>query len=280
MSVEVSGTQGSLGALLRRVSARFTADAIQDDAQSREFVVLDTLAGHEVDSQRELAERLGINRTIMVRLVDRLEDAGYVTRTRNPANRRSYLLSVTAAGRTAAGRMREAVSERDARLTSGLGRRERQRLDRLLSRLLPQPEQPAIRSTEYLVAHAHLQLRRRGDALLADTGLKIRHHGPLLAVEQLGPCSQQALARFLAITEPAAAEVIDELVRAGLIARGQDPDDRRRYALELTERGRERLGVVREVVERLNADVLDALGAEDLQELRTLLAKMIPEDVT
>jgi DNA-binding MarR family transcriptional regulator len=276
-----TGLRGSIGTLLRKVYARFTADAIEDDPQSRDFVVLDTLADEEADSQRELAERLGINQTIMVRLIDRLEDAGYVTRTRNPANRRSYVLSLTPSGRKALDEMREAVSDRDARITAALSRRERRRLDKLLSMLLPEPEQPAIRSTVYLVAHAHFQMRRRGDALLSDAGLKIRHFGPLFAVDRLGPCSQQELARFLEITEPAAAEVVDELVRAGLIARGQDPEDRRRYALELTDLGRDRLGVVRKVVEQLNAEVVDTLGSDGVQDLRTLLTKLLPaEDPT
>jgi DNA-binding MarR family transcriptional regulator len=260
------------------VYARFTADAIRDDPRSRDFVVLDTLADQEADSQREIAERLGINRTIMVRLIDRLEDAGYVTRTRNPANRRSYVLSLTAAGREALDEMRRAVSDRDARLTAGLSRRERKRLDELLGRLLPEPEHAAVHSIEYLVAHAHYLMRRRGDALLADVGLKIRHFGPLFAIDRLGPCSQQQLAQYLTITEPAAAEVVDELVHAGLVARGQDPNDRRRYALELTDLGRQRLGVARDVVERLNADVLDTLGSDGMAALRTLLTKLLPAE--
>jgi DNA-binding MarR family transcriptional regulator len=271
-----TGPRGSVGSLLRRVYARFTADAMQDDPQSRDFVVLDTLADQEVDSQRDLAERLGINRTIMVRLIDRLEDAGYVTRTRNPGNRRSHVLSLTDAGRKALDEMRHAVSERDERITAALSRRERKRLDQLLGGLLPEPEHRAVRSTEYLVAHAHYLLRRRGDAQLADVGLKMRHFGPLFAIDRLGPCAQQQLAQYLAITEPAAAEVVDELVRAGLVDRGQDPQDRRRYSLTLTELGRQRLSVVRAVSERVNADVLDTLGADGMRDLRTLLTKLLP----
>ena len=44
---------------LRRLYTRFTAAAMRDDPSSSEFVVLDTLADADVDSQRELAERLG-----------------------------------------------------------------------------------------------------------------------------------------------------------------------------------------------------------------------------
>ncbi|WP_336211465.1 MarR family winged helix-turn-helix transcriptional regulator [Nonomuraea sp. LPB2021202275-12-8] len=263
----------SVGGLLRRAYARFTGEALADDPQSRDFVVLDTLADQDADSQYELAERLGINRTIMVRLVDRLQEAGYLTRTRNPGNRRSYVLSITEEGRAARDAMRQAVAERDARVTAALTPAERQRLNELLSLLLPEPE--PLKATAYLVAQAHYRLRRMGDALLADLGLRTRHFGSLGVIAELGPCPQQQFARGLGITEPAAAQIVDELVRFGLVARGQDPGDRRRYALELTDLGRQRLVAVREVAARLRAEVLDILGADAERELRALLIKLL-----
>ncbi|GII51917.1 hypothetical protein Pth03_03060 [Planotetraspora thailandica] len=265
----------SVGKMLRRVYARFTAEAVRDDPQARDFVVLDTLADQDADSQHELAERLGINRTIMVRLVDRLQEAGYVTRTRNPANRRSYVLSITDEGRAARDAMKQSVAARDAKITAALSPAERRRLNELLSLLLPEPE--PLQTTSYLVAQAHYRLRRTGDALLSDVGLRTRHFGSLAAIDELGPGPQQRLARHLDITEPAAAQVIDELVRLGLVARGQDPHDRRRYALELTALGRERLVVVRDAMERLQAEVLTILGTDAAAELSRLLAKLLPE---
>lgn len=51
-------------------------------------------------SQHELGEQLGIDRTTVVELIDELERTGVVERRRNPADRRSYLLTLTAKGRT------------------------------------------------------------------------------------------------------------------------------------------------------------------------------------
>ncbi|MEU8246897.1 MarR family transcriptional regulator [Nonomuraea sp. NPDC048916] len=270
-----TATHEPVGRLLRRVYSRFTAAAVRDDPQARDYVVLDTLADQDADSQHELAERLGINRTIMVRLVDRLQDAGYVTRTRNPANRRSYVLSITDEGRRARDAMRQAVAERDARITASLTPAERRRLNELLSLLLPEPE--PLQTTAFLVAQAHYRLRRMGDALLSGVGLRTRHFGSLTAIDELGPCPQQQFAQRLDITEPAAAQVVDELVQLGLVARGRDPHDRRRYALELTDLGRQRLVVVHDALGRLQAEVLDVLGADGERELRALLARLLPE---
>jgi DNA-binding MarR family transcriptional regulator len=266
---------GSTGNLLRRAYARFTAEAMDSSLLSRDFVVLDTLADQDAESQHDLAERLGINRTLMVGLIDRLQEAGYVARDRNPANRRAYVLSLTSPGRRALEDMRQEVSDRDARLTAALTKRERRRLIELLSRLLPDPGHPAIASAEYLVAQAHYRLRRLGDALLAGTGLRTRHFGILPAIDKIGPCSQLQLAHYLSITEPAAAESVDELVQAGLVARRQAPDDRRRYALQLTDLGRERLTALNDVARQLQADVLELLGADGDAELRALLTKLL-----
>lgn len=264
-----------IGYLLRRVFAQFAAQATGDDIDSRDFVVLDALADRDWLSQLDLAERLDINRTIMVSVIDRLEVKGYVVRTRNPDNRRSYVLSLTEAGRDALKTMRQAVTDRDRRLTSALTAREHTRFNELLSRMQPARTGPTLHTTEYLVAQAHHRVRKLGDDKLAGTGLRVRHYGPMSALDSLGPCAQQSLAQHLAITEPAAAALIDELVQAGLVQRGRDPRDRRRYALELTPLGRQRLRLVEKAVKSLQADIAKMLDPGGDVEFHALLLKLL-----
>ena len=57
------------------------------------------LLGQGPISQHELGAQLGIDRTTMVELIDDLERQGAVMRRRNPADRRSYAISLTAKGR-------------------------------------------------------------------------------------------------------------------------------------------------------------------------------------
>lgn len=268
---------GYIGYLLRRVHARFAAAGAEEGGSAAaDLELLEELAARDARSQQELAERLQVNRTIMVRLVDRQEAAGHVVRTRDPGNRRTYALSLTPAGEAALAGLRAAVRERDVRLTSALSPAERERLKDLLARLAPDGEPAAPRSAQYLLARAHRLLRVLGDAKVAAAGLRVRHFGPLLTIARLGPCPQQRLARELAITEPATAQLVDELVRAGLVVRGRDPRDRRRYALELTEAGREGLALVRGAVRELQAEMVATLGEEDAGELRALLVKLLP----
>lgn len=267
--------QQTLGHLLRQVFTRVTAEAMGGGARSREYVALNALADQDARSQQDLAHRLGINRTLMVKLLDGLEAAGHVTRTRNPANRRTYLLSLTDEGRTALAGMRQAVQSRDDEITAPLTGPERARLTELLTRLLPEPDPGTSYSAEHLITQAHYRLRRLGDHLLAESGLRTRHFLLLPTLDRLAPCPQQRLARELNLTEPATAALVDELVQAGFVTRGQDPRDRRRYALELTGAGRARLPDIQAAMARVEAEVRGLVGEEGMRDLRTLLLKLL-----
>lgn len=266
--------------LMRRAFSYVSANA-DSSTQARDFAVLASLADQQVSSQQELAERLEINRTIMVKVIDRLQAAGYVRRTRNQENRRSYMLSLTDAGRDALDEMQPAVLARDKLLTANLTPDERERLNDLLRTVLGRREKtPNTLSTEYLITQVFYLLRRRGDAMVSDVGLRLRNFGSLFAIGKLGPCPQQRLARYLAVTEPAAAQIVEELVRSGLVARGQDPADRRRYALELTDLGWERLATLRDAVDRLQAELRETMGgAAHEAEIHTLIRNLLPPEL-
>ncbi len=259
--------RGSIGGLMRRTYALFGAD-------TSDFVLMSALGSAAAESQVELAERLGINRTIMVRLVDRLEAEGYVTRRPNPSNRRAIVLSLTPAGSAALSSMRASVSAGEASVLAGLSARERRRLHQLLAKLMPVPS-IAVTSTGHLVAQAHFRLRRMGDSLLRPLGLRTRHFASLGTVARLSPCPQRVLAEELGISEPAAAQVVEELVQADLVSRGVDPSDRRRYALSLTSLGRKRVAEVTDISRVLQADIRQLLGDAEENELRTLLQKLL-----
>jgi DNA-binding MarR family transcriptional regulator len=265
----------TIGTLLRQVFTRFSTGT--PGQRSRDFVVLDMLSTQDAASQQDLANRIDVNRTIMVKLIDRLQDAGYVTRTRNPANRRTYVLSLTERGRGALDDFRVAAAEQDARITAALSTAERHRLTLLLNHLLsePEPDQAAIASVEHLITQALYRLRRIGDHMLAGSGLRTRHFGVLAALDLFGPCPQQQVARELAISEPTMAQHVDELVHMGLVSRGQDPHDRRRYALAITDLGRERIPLLLKAMRHVEAEVSDTIGPDGRQELHALLVKIL-----
>jgi DNA-binding MarR family transcriptional regulator len=87
-------------------------------------------------SQQAIGERLRIDRTTMVALIDDLERAGFVKRERNPDDRRAYVITLTANGRKAQAKAEEAVDTHALQFFGRLSESERQRLQRLLERLI------------------------------------------------------------------------------------------------------------------------------------------------
>src|SRR3954451_18410574 len=79
---------------------QIVAEAFPDGPHQREYAGNTAVASAGPLSQQRLAERLLVNRTLMVAVADALERRGLVERRRDPADRRSYALHVTPAGRT------------------------------------------------------------------------------------------------------------------------------------------------------------------------------------
>jgi DNA-binding MarR family transcriptional regulator len=96
-----------------------------------------TLLVHEGPvSQGRLGEVMRIDRTTMVALIDELERAGHVSRTRNPEDRRAYALAATASGKRvqskAATLMKQVYDETLSPLSAG----ERRELRRMLQAII------------------------------------------------------------------------------------------------------------------------------------------------
>jgi len=101
----------------------------------RELSVLLLLDGREPESQQQAAERLGVDRTTMVGLLDSLEDNGLVARQPDPADRRRNVVALTPAGRKALKRAKAASDEAERALLADLSPTEAKQLRELLSRI-------------------------------------------------------------------------------------------------------------------------------------------------
>ncbi len=103
--------------------------------EPRHFGMLTRLAENEGMAQQAIGELIGLNPTQMVFLVDELEDRGLVERRRNPADRRSYGLYLTDAGRDMLAEVRAVARLHQGTLGSSLTEPEREQLTALLRRL-------------------------------------------------------------------------------------------------------------------------------------------------
>lgn len=72
----------------------------------------------------DLHRSFGHKRSTLTAVVDRLEAKGYVERGANPADRRSVVVSPTAAGRPVARRARRAVNDVERAVAAALSQRD------------------------------------------------------------------------------------------------------------------------------------------------------------
>ncbi len=134
---------GLAGAVRREFHTQMSTETWAHDANLRRgcFGVLRAIAeSAEPVSQRDVAARTMIDPSDVVDLVDRLEAARFVRRTRDPGDRRRYTLVLTPRGRDAIerfGRVAEAV---DAAILDPLTPRQRGELRRLLRRVVGHPD--------------------------------------------------------------------------------------------------------------------------------------------
>src|SRR5262252_7815876 len=76
------------------------------------------------------------------------------------------------------------------------------------------------------------------------------------------PLSQ--LIRELRVSKQAAGQLVDTLVTRGYLERAIDKEDRRKLTVTLTERGRAAAATQATARERVDADLLAKVGAEDV----------------
>jgi DNA-binding MarR family transcriptional regulator len=108
----------------------------------RELGVLLLLDGRDPASQQQAAERLGVDRTTMVGLIDGLEAKGLVARRADTGDRRRNVLELTGDGRTALVRAVRASDEAERQLLAELDDAESAQLRTLLTRLTRDRPQP------------------------------------------------------------------------------------------------------------------------------------------
>lgn len=85
------------------------------------FGTLEVLAQNERVAQGLVAEALGLNRSTMVPIIEKLHDKGWLVRERTPEDRRTVLLRLTEDGRRAARHLRRVVGVHEAHLREALG---------------------------------------------------------------------------------------------------------------------------------------------------------------
>lgn len=111
----------------------------------------------------------------------------------------------------------------------------------------------------YRMRRAWLAVQADLTETLKPFDLRMITFSALVLVEANPRLSQASLARLMAVERPNLVMIVDELARRGLIERNRAPEDRRAYALDVTEAGR-----------ALCRDAMQAVRAQDARLFRGL----------
>jgi DNA-binding MarR family transcriptional regulator len=127
----------------------------------------------------------------------------------------------------------------------------------------------------YLLKHVQLRFFEVGAAALEPLGINGREAAVLRAVADRSPVSQGEIAAAMNVDRTTMVALIDDLQGKGLVRRRQDPDDRRKNAVELTDAGRDTVRRAAGAVERAERDFLRPLSATEAAQFRKALRALL-----
>ena len=119
----------------RVVRQRFEQVLTPLGLRQRHVVALSYLRGHGPTAQQQLADRLRMDASSMVCLLNELEENELVVRHRDRKDRRRAIIELSARGERALGEVDEALQTVEDDMLSALNKAERTKLYELLARL-------------------------------------------------------------------------------------------------------------------------------------------------
>jgi DNA-binding MarR family transcriptional regulator len=143
----------SMALLYLPASARLDAALGEIGLSRRTYQVMVTLREFGGLSQQEVSDSIKVDRSDMVRILDRLEELGYVVRVRDAADRRRHILTLTPAGQEAIERAEPVLARVTEETFARVSDEERRTLHRLVLQALGEStavmDQPPPRDHEH-----------------------------------------------------------------------------------------------------------------------------------
>src|SRR5947209_15195706 len=105
-------------------------------------------------------------------------------------------------------------------------------------------------------------------------GLTQPQFAALAKLLEVGPCSQNHLGRLIFLDASTIKGIVDRLQLRGLVATCDDPSDKRRRAVTLTDKGRRTTEAATSVASKITKKTLAPLTGEEQKAVLKLLRKL------
>lgn len=127
----------------------------------------------------------------------------------------------------------------------------------------------------YLLKHVQERFFQLTAAALAPSGISGREAAVLREIDSPQPLAQGEIARLMGIDRTTMVALIDDLQDRDLVRRRQDPDDRRKNVVELTESGRAITRQALHAAKQAEQAFLSPLTAAEAAQLKQILRALL-----
>ena len=130
----------------------------------------------------------------------------------------------------------------------------------------------------WLLGQASAAARRVVGDVLTRNGVHRSQYALMASLEEFGPLSQTALSDRTGLDRSDVVRWVDDLADRGIAERRQDPSDRRRNVISITDLGRHRLGELDTQLADAQRELLTALSTDEREQLVLLLGRVLGFD--
>src|SRR6476659_9628744 len=154
------------------------------------------------------------------------------------------------------------------------------------SKRTPQGFDERGRTVAWMARTVHRLYNAQAQTILDEEKVTIAHWFYLRVLAQHGELNQLELSKRVGMASASAVPALDNMEKRGLLKRRRDPEDRRKYYVGLTEKGRRLVDKLLPKIGAMISDTLDGITYEEMRifwkvahQIANNLAAMTEDDV-
>ncbi len=139
----------------------------------------------------------------------------------------------------------------------------------------PKENSPITEHLTYLLAQANREINRQLETRLAKEGVPVEQWRILKVLSDGNGHSMGELADAVLLNHPTLTKMIDRMVSDALVYRVQDPKDRRKVLMFVSDRGKALCRRLNSLAVSQEAHIVESYGDKSTTELKRLLESLI-----
>ncbi len=139
---------------------------------------------------------------------------------------------------------------------------------------------PLAEHLVYLLAQANREVSRQLDERLRQEGVPVGQWRILTILSSGKGLSMGELAEAVLLNHPTLTKMIDRMVSEALVYRAQDPKDRRKVLMYLSDRGKALAKRLKPLAQSHEARIIQNYGDKSTNELKRLLGSLIERSIS